>query len=393
MQKLDAHRQLEIIKRGTVEIISEEELVAKLEKSLREKRPLVIKAGCDPTAPDIHLGHSLLLRKLRQFQDLGHQVIFLIGDFTARIGDPSGQNKTRKILTERQIRENAATYKKQVFKIINPRMTKVVFNSRWFDRMRGIEFGRLLTHYTATRMLERDDFSMRMKEKKPLYMSEFIYPILQGYDSVVLKADVELGGTDQKFNLLVGRELQKDFLQPQQVVITLPLLEGTDGVQKMSKSYANHIGINEEPGEIFGKIMSISDELMLRYYALLTDQDMESVKKMHPKEAKLHLAETIVCQYYGLGITRSARMNFEKIFSQKELPEVMPVYNLRAKGGSLLDILLASGLTDSKNEARRLIQQGAVYLDGERLDKEGTVIDKAGILKVGKRRFLKLENK
>lgn len=387
---MDINKQIEIIKRGAAEIISEEELRAKLQESVRIERPLRIKAGFDPTAPDIHLGHTVLLRKLRQFQDLGHQVIFLIGDFTARIGDPSGRSEKRKQLTQEDILKNAATYKKQVFKIINPKKTEIVFNSKWFDRMRGLEFGKLLTHYTATRLLERDDFSLRIKEKKPLYMSEFIYPILQGYDSVVLNADVEVGGTDQKFNLIVGRDIQKDFGQIPQVIITMPLLEGTDGIRKMSKSYGNYIGINETPFEMFGKIMSISDEMMFKYYTLLTDADLKTAKKMHPKEAKLNLAEYITRQYHGQDLAKKARGGFEQTFSQRALPQELPLYKIRAQGNSLIDILMDSGLVKSKNEARRLIKQGGIYLDRKRLDNGDMIVDKGGVLKVGKRRFLKL---
>jgi len=390
MQKSNIDKQIEVIKRGAVEIISEAELKTKLEESLKHNRPLKVKAGFDPTAPDIHLGHTVLLRKLRQFQDLGHQIIFLIGDFTARIGDPSGQNKARKVPTPKEIKANASTYKKQVFRILDSRKTKIVFNSSWFDKMSGLDFGTLLTHYTATRMLERDDFSQRIKEKKPIYMSEFIYPILQGYDSVKLEADIELGGADQIFNLLVGRDIQKGFGQAQQVVITMPLLEGTDGIQKMSKSYGNYIAINENPNEMFGKIMSVSDEMMFKYYTLLTDEDLGAVKTMHPKEAKLGLAEKIVCQYHGSNSAKKARQNFERIFTQRGLPEDASVYKLKENGVSLVDILMESSLIASRNEARRLIKQGGVSLDGRRLDKEDAIIDKEGILKVGKRRFLKL---
>jgi tyrosyl-tRNA synthetase len=332
----------------------------------------------------------VLLRKLRQFQDLGHKVIFLIGDFTARIGDPSGQDKSRKVPTTKEIKANAATYKKQVFKILESKKTEIVFNSKWFAKLKGLEFGKLLTHYTATRLLERDDFSSRIKEQKPLYMSEFVYPIFQGYDSVVLKADIEIGGTDQKFNLIVGRELQKDFGQSPQVIITLPLLEGIDGVSKMSKSLGNYIGIDEKPNEMFGKIMSVSDELMFEYYNLLTDEDLEAIKKMHPKEAKLNLAEKITGQYHGSNLAKKARDYFERIFSQKELPQEAPIFKLKEKGARLIDIIMNSSLIESRNEARRLIKQGGISLDGKRLDKESLIIDKEGILKVGKKRFLKL---
>jgi len=382
-------RNLEIIKRGVVEIISEEELKRKLEESAKRKRPLIIKAGFDPTAPDIHLGHTVLLRKLRAFQDLGHRVIFLIGDFTARIGDPSGRDKTRMTLSEAEIKKNASTYKRQVFKILNPKKTKIVFNSKWFDKMRGLEFGKLLTHYTATRLLERDDFSLRIKERRPLYMSEFIYPILQGYDSVVLKADIEIGGTDQKFNLLVGRELQRDFGQSPQVVITLPLLEGTDGVDKMSKSLGNHIGIDDTPDEMFGKIMSISDTLMMKFYELLTDDDLSKLKDMHPKEAKEKLAQRIIEEYHTKEAALKARLEFERVFSQRQLPKDMPEYKTDGEK-PILAILSESGLIKSGNEGRRLIKQGAVLFNNSKIEKEDFILRESGVLKVGARRFLKI---
>lgn len=386
---IDVTKQLELIKRGAVEVILEEELKKRLEESAKTKKPLIVKAGFDPTAPDIHLGHTVLLRKMRQFQDLGHKAIFLIGDFTGRIGDPSGKSELRKQLSPQVIAKNAQTYKKQISKILDMRKLQVVFNSKWFDKMKGLEFGKLLTHYTATRMLERDDFSLRIKERKPLYMSEFIYPILQGYDSVVLSADIELGGTDQKFNLLVGRDLQKDFGQAPQVVITMPLLEGTDGVQKMSKSYGNYIGINETPNEMLGKIMSISDELMFKYYELLTDEDLGKVKTMHPKEAKLGLAEIIVRQYHSQKDAHDARLAFERVFSQKELPKDLPEYKTDGKQ-NIVSVLLDSGLVKSGNEARRLIKQGAVLFSNQKIKDENYIIDKEGILKAGSRRFLKV---
>ncbi len=388
---MDIAKQLEVIKRGAVEIISEVELKNKLAESIAKKRPLKIKAGFDPTAPDIHLGHAVLLRKLRQFQDLGHEVIFLIGDFTGRIGDPSGRSEKRNQLTKKLVDQNAKTYKKQVSKILDIKKLKIVFNSKWFEKMNGFEFGKLLSHYTATRLLERDDFSARIKEKKPLYMSELIYPILQGYDSVVLNADIELGGSDQKFNLLAGRDIQKDFGQPQQVVITMPLLEGTDGVKKMSKSYGNYIGINELPLEMFGKIMSISDELMRKYYILLTDQNLEEVKSLHPKEAKLRLACDIVSQYYSKKAAGEARLEFERVFANKEIPRDVPSYKIKPDKNTIIDILVDSKLVETKNQARRLIQQGGVTLDGEKLEKESQIIDREGIVKVGKRRYLSLK--
>jgi tyrosyl-tRNA synthetase len=390
MHNLNINQQLEVIKRGVSEIISEDELKNKIAASIKLKKPLCVKAGFDPTAPDIHLGHAVLLRKLRQFQELGHRVYFLIGDFTGMIGDPAGQDKMRKRLTEGEVKKNALTYKKQVFKILDPKKTEIVFNSRWFKKMNSHEIMELASHTTLAQLLARQDFNQRYSQGKDISLLEFFYPLLQAYDSVYLKADIEIGGIDQKFNLLLGRELQTDFNQEPQVIIMLPLLEGTDGVKKMSKSYGNYIGINEPAAEIFGKIMSISDELMLKYYNLLTDQDLGVVQSMHPKEAKLRLAQYITRQYHGNEEAKKAREGFERIFSQKELPSEIPSYRLRDKNTSIIEILVGSGIVESKNEGRRLIKQGGIYLDGRRLDSEEMVIDKEGILKVGKRRFLKL---
>ena len=387
---METKKQLEIIKRGTVEIIQEAELKVKLEESAKEKRPLRVKVGFDPTAPDIHLGHTLLLRKMRQFQDLGHEVIFLIGDFTGRIGDPSGQDKMRKRLNEEEVKKNALTYKKQVFKILDAQKTKVVFNSAWLGKMTSSGILDLASYVTLAQILARQDFNQRYTQGKDISLLEFYYPLLQAYDSVHLKADIEIGGSDQKFNLLLGRELQKDFHIQPQVVIMLPLLEGTDGLQKMSKSYGNYIGIQESPAEMFGKIMSISDTLMLKYYELLTDEDLERIKQMHPKEAKLKLAEYITTCYHGRDLAKKTQEDFEQVFSLRELPQDVPVYRLKEKGTEIIEILLDSGLTASRNEARRLIKQGGVSLDGVRLDKEDALVNKAGILKSGKRRFLKL---
>lgn len=388
---MDVKKQLEIIKRGAVEIISEEELKTKLQESIRIKKPLKVKAGFDPTAPDIHLGHTVLLNKLRQFQELGHKVIFLIGDFTARIGDPTGRSEMRKQLTREEILKNAATYKKQVSKLLDVNKIQVVFNSDWFEKMSVLDILKLTTHATISQVMARADFKKRLSQGQDISLLEFMYPLLQGYDSVRLEADIELGGTDQIFNLLMGRDIQKDFKQTPQVIITMPLLEGTDGVQKMSKSYGNYIGINEVPRDMFGKIMSISDELMIKYYDLLTDEDLDTVKRMHPKEAKLNLAEYISRQYHGSNLAKKAREDFQRIFSQRELPLDVPTYKLKDKKSSIVDILVNSGLAESKNQARRLIKQGGVYLDGERLDKEDIIIDKEGTLKVGKRHFLKLD--
>lgn len=389
---MDVNKQLEIIKRGAVEIISVQDLKRKLEKSIRSKKPLKVKAGFDPTAPDIHLGHAVLLRKMRQFQDLGHEVIFLIGDFTGRIGDPSGRKEIRKQLDKEEVLKNAATYKKQVSKILSMDKIKIVFNSEWFEKMSVLDILKLTMQMTVSQMLAREDFKKRLARNEDISLLEFMYPLLQGYDSVQLEADIELGGTDQLFNLLVGRDIQRDFAQEPQVIITLPLLEGTDGVAKMSKTYGNYIGINEEPSEMFGKVMSISDNLMMKYYELLTDEPLNEIKKMHPKEAKLKLAEGIVAQYHSKKEAMASRAEFERVFSQKEAPQEMNVYKIdSAAGNNIVDILVGSGLVLTKNEARRLIQQGSVYLESRRIDKVDATIFEAGVLKVGKRRFLKLE--
>ena len=381
--------QLKIIKRGAVQIISEEELKRKLEESIKKKKPLVIKAGFDPTAPDIHLGHTVLLRKLRQFQDLGHQVIFLIGDFTARIGDPTGRSEKRKQLSKEEILKNAATYKRQVSKILDVENLRIVFNSEWFEKMSVLDILNLTTQVTVSQMLAREDFKKRLSKNEDISLLEFMYPLLQGYDSVKLEADVELGGTDQIFNLLVGRDIQKDYGQSAQVIITMPLLEGVDGVQKMSKSYDNYIGINEDALQMFGKIMSISDELMFKYYTLLTDEDLDKIKGLHPKDAKLRLAELITGDYHCRESARKARLEFERVFSQKELPQDITEY--KSKGTeTIINILLNSGLVKSGNEARRLLKQGAVLFNDSRIEKESFAPKQGGILRVGARRFLKV---
>jgi len=379
---------IEIISRGTSEIIGRDQLEAKLAAGRKNKRPLVIKAGFDPTAPDIHLGHVVLLRKLRQFQDLGHTVYFLIGDFTAQVGDPTGRDQLRPKMDAAQIAKNAQTYKKQVFKILEEAKTKVVFNSRWLAKLSAQEILELTAHSTVAQMLARNDFKKRFEDQREISLLEFVYPLLQGYDSVYLKADVELGGTDQKFNLLMGRQLQEVHKQSPQVVIMTPLLEGTDGVKKMSKSLGNYIGINEPPGEIFGKVMSVSDELMMRYYEILTDEDLQAVKQQHPKEAKLQLAELIVKMFYPQAKAQQARTEFEKIFAQGQIPDDMPEHRLGAGADSVVDVLTASRLAASRNEARRLLKTGSVTLDGKRIGEDAAL--SAGVLKVGKRRFLRL---
>ncbi|HAL86813.1 MAG TPA: tyrosine--tRNA ligase [Deferribacteraceae bacterium] len=389
---------MELIRRGTEEIISEEELSAKLEQSLKTGVPLRIKAGFDPTAPDLHLGHTVLIQKLKHFQELGHQVIFLIGDFTGMIGDPSGKSETRKALTKEEVLRNAETYKEQVFKILDPEKTEVAFNSKWMEAMTAVDMIRLSSSYTVARMLERDDFSKRYKENRPISIHEFLYPLVQGYDSVALKADVELGGTDQKFNLLVGRELQKDHKQRPQNAITVPILEGLDGVNKMSKSLNNYVGISEQPSEMFGKLMSITDELMMRYYLLLSDLSLAEIEQMkkdiasgslHPMEAKKRLAVEIVSRYWGEQAGKDSRENFEKVFSNKENPDDMPEFSSGTK--NLLDIIRELDFAPSNGEARRIAKQGGVYLDNERIENLD-ITPSAGehILKVGKRKFARI---
>src|SRR3989339_736551 len=378
---------IEKIKRGVVEIIGEKELEAKLAKG----KPLRIKLGVDPTAPDMHLGHTVLLNKLRTFQELGHTVVFLIGDFTARIGDPSGRSETRPVMSEQAIMENAKTYQEQVFKILDKSRTEVVFNSHWLYPF-GIEglLG-LASKYTVAQMLQRDDFEKRYKSDSPISIIEFLYPLLQGYDSVAVHADVELGGNDQKFNLLVGRELQRDFKQEPQVIITMPLLEGTDGVKKMSKSYGNYIALNDSPADMFGKIMSIPDDLMYKYYELLTDADLKQVKSLHPREAKANLGEIITAKYHGLEPAKNARAEFDKLFSKKEIPQDMEIYQCAAKEIKLADLLVSSGLVESKNEARRLIEQGGVKLNNEKITEDKIIsVQQECTLQAGKRKFKKI---
>ncbi len=386
---MDIDKQIEIIKRGAVEIISEGELRRKLEQSIKTKRPLKIKAGFDPTAPDLHLGHTVLLRKLRQFQDLGHEVYFLIGDFTGQIGDPSGRSEIRKQLSKKEVAKNAQTYKKQVAKILDTRKLKIVFNSKWFEKMPGAEMLQLTTHASVSQMLARDDFKKRYLNGENISILEFLYPLMQGYDSIMLEADVEIGGTDQIFNLLVGRQFQKDFNRPQQVVLTMPLLEGTDGVAKMSKSFGNYIGINEPAKEMFGKIMSISDTLMLRYYELLTDENLAEVKQMHPKEAKVNLAKIIISQYHSARLAQKEAEEFARVFSQKEIPQDMPEFKTDGKK-NIVSILTETKLAASGNAARRLIKQGAVSFNNVKIKNDDFTPKENGILKSGSRSFLKV---
>ena len=357
----------EILFRGTVEVIQKSDLIEKLRKSKAEGRPLRIKAGFDPTAPDLHLGHTVLFQKMKQFQDLGHEVIFLIGDFTGMIGDPSGRSETRKQLTREQVLQNAETYKAQIFKVLDPKKTTIRFNSEWFGSMTAEGLIRLASQYTVARILERDDFQRRYQQLQPIGVHEFLYPLIQGYDSIALKADVELGGTDQKFNLLVGRELQKIEGQPQQVVMTMPLLEGTDGIRKMSKSYGNYIALEDSPAEIFGKIMSIRDELMYRYYELLTDVPLDEVRSLHPMEAKLKLAFMMVERFHGEEAARKAREHFDATVGRKDQEGAIQECRVAPGRQRLVDLIYSQGWTSSKSEARRLILQGAVELNGEKI--------------------------
>lgn len=395
--------QLAIIKRGAVEILIEKELVEKLEKSLASGVPLKIKAGFDPTAPDLHLGHTVLLHKLRQFQQLGHDVHFLIGDFTGMIGDPTGKSETRKALTKEDVLRNAETYKEQVFKILDPEKTKVVFNSTWLGPMTAGDMIQLAAKSTVARMLERDDFGKRYANQMPISIHEFLYPLIQGYDSVALHADVELGGTDQKFNLLVGRELQREWGQRPQSVITMPLLEGLDGVNKMSKSLGNYIGISDTADDIFGKIMSISDQLMFRYYELLSDLSLAELEKLrvglkdksvHPMEAKKQLGREIVGRYHGSVAAATAEENFVKRFRDNQTPDEMSEVTLPCNSESLAlaKLLVQAGLVSSNGEGKRSIIQGGVKVDGEKVSDEFIELPCQGtyILQVGKRRFGKV---
>ncbi len=386
----DIESQLELIKRGTAEIISEEDLIAKL----KQNRPLNVKAGFDPTAPDLHLGHTVVLQKMKHFQELGHNVTFLIGDFTGMIGDPTG--KTRKPLIKEQVLANAETYKEQVFKILDPEKTKICFNSAWLEPLTMKETLSLMAKFTVARIIERDDFQKRYKSGEPIGMHEFMYPIMQGFDSVNMNADIELGGTDQKFNLLVGRDLLRQYGKEAQVAITMPIIEGLDGVQKMSKSLGNYVGISESPKDMFGKLMSISDELMFRYYTLLSDMSLKDIEKMkqdietgdfHPMTAKKNLAKEIVSRYHGTKAGVEAEEEFVRVFSNKNVPTDIQEYKIQ---GCFLDIILALNFASSKSEARRLAEQGGIHFENEKVYDLTTAPEHEGILKVGKRKFAKL---
>lgn len=403
---LTLEKQLEIIKRGTVEIVPENELVDKLKFSIENDKPLTIKLGLDPTAPDIHLGHTVVLQKLRQFQDLGHQVVLILGDFTARIGDPTGKSETRKQLSEEQVMANARTYERQIFKILDRTRTRLVFNSQWLAPLNFAQVIELAAKYTLARMLERDDFDKRFKEGLPISIHELFYPLMQGYDSVVLKADVELGGTDQKFNLLMGRTLQKEYGQEQQVALMMPILEGLDGVQKMSKSLGNYIGIDESPREMYGKTMSLPDEMMLRYFELVTPVSLEELRvieaglkngSLHPRDVKMRLAREIVTQYHGQDAAKAAEEEFKRMFQQKDLPDEIPDFilseNMLENGEIWLPkLIVLAKMASGTSEARRLIQQGGVKVDGEKIEDPNYNLKPASnmIIQVGKRKFARL---
>lgn len=388
----DIHSQLKRLLRGTTKVVSEDELLQKLAKN----RPLRIKLGVDPTAPEIHLGHTVVLTKLKTFQDLGHTVVFIIGDFTAAIGDPSGRDSTRPPLSEEAIDKNIETYKDQVFQILDESKTEVHCNGEWlydlFDKGHPSFLPRtLLRHHTVQQLMERDDFTERRKAGHPISLLELMYPLFQGYDSVAVKADVELGGQDQLFNLLMGRQMQKDAGQEPQVIMTLPLLEGVDGVRKMSKSYGNHVGLKDAPSDMFGKIMSIADNLMWKYYELLTDKDLADVKTLHPKKAKEQLAFLLVERFHGAAKAKDALQDFERVFSKKENPDDLETLAVSKKEMDPVELLVLSQLVASKNEARRLLEQGGVELGGRRLSVgEKISVSEPAVLKVGKRRFKKL---
>ena len=394
--------QLEYLKKGTVDVIREEDLRKKLERSARDGKPLRVKLGLDPTAPDIHVGHTVVIRKLKAFQELGHTVIFLIGDFTGTIGDPSGKNITRPPLTREEIDANAETYKRQMFKLLDPAKTELRFNGEWMDKFTAADFVKLCAKTTVKQILERDDFTKRMADEKPILLHELLYPLVQGYDSVALDADVELGGTDQKFNLLMGRNLQREFDQEPQVIITTPLLVGLNGVQKMSKSLGNYIGIEEPSNEMFGKVMSISDELMWKYYELLTDLSLSEISALrsrclsgteNPRNAKVNLAKLIISDFHSAADAKGAEEDFNRRFVQKEVPDDIEEKKVTAGIYKLADLLTDTGLAASKGEARRLIEQGGIRVNGEKATAANAdiVVDTKGVLvQVGKRRFLQI---
>lgn len=401
---ISAVEQLRLIKHGVDTLLPEDEFLKKLEKSVATNTPLVVKLGLDPTAPDIHLGHTVVLRKLKLFQDLGHQVVILIGDFTARIGDPTGKSATRPPLDELAVKTNAATYKKQIFKVLDEKKTIVRYNSEWLSQLSFADVLKLAAQYTVARMLERDDFHKRYTEGRSIGVHEFMYPLMQGYDSVALHADVEFGGTDQTFNLLMGRHLQEQYGQEPQTIITMPILEGLDGVQKMSKSLGNYIGICDEPADMYGKAMSIPDELMMRYFMLVTDMSIEEQEKLsagladgsvHPRDTKMKLAYTIVRLYHGEAAAEEAQNHFISVFQKHALPEDIPEYAVELTEDPVFipQFLTTAGLTASNGEARRSIKAGAFKIDGEKCNEENVVLKADMVLQVGKRKFIRIVGK
>ncbi len=394
--------QLKVITRGTVDLIPMEELVIKLEKSFQTGKPLRIKQGFDPTAPDIHMGHTVGLRKLRQFQELGHQVVVIIGDYTGMVGDPSEKNSTRPRLTHEDVLENAKTYEQQFFKILDQDQTEIRYNGDWFSRMSFAEIMDLASKFTVARMLERDDFSKRYSSQLPISIHEFFYPLMQGYDSVMIRADIEIGATEQKFNLVIGRQIQKEYGQEPQIVLTLPVLEGIDGIQRMSKSVGNYIGIDEQPNDMFGKSMSIPDHLIYPYFELLTDVSLEELNiirsqlentKTNPMLLKRRLARTLVRMYHNENTAKLAEEHFDIVHKKKEIPGDIPEFKMHKSSMRLIDLMLEAGIVSGKGEARRLIRQGGVKLDGQTISNELFEIQTldGSILKVGKRKFLKIK--
>ena len=397
---MEPEKQLEILKRNVVDLVSEEELLERL----KEERPLRVKLGVDPSRPDLHLGHAVVLRKLRQFQDLGHKVILIIGDFTARIGDPSGRSVTRPMLTKEEVLENARTYQEQAFKILDPEKTELRFNGEWLDKMTFADVIILASKYTVARMLERDDFEKRYKEGIPIAISEFLYPLAQAYDSVAIEADIEMGGTDQYFNLIVGRKIQEEFGQRPQIVMTMPIIEGIDGKLKMSKSYNNYVAFTDPPNEMYGKLMAIPDHLIIKYMRLLTDIPEKEIEKyeegmreksINPRDVKMKLAFEITKFFHGEDKAKEAQDRFIKVFREKEVPEDIPEYEFEEEEIPIVDLLLSVGAVTSRSEAKRLINQGGVYVNGERVKdfREILRLDKEIVLKVGKRRFYKILSK
>ena len=398
---ISAAEQFRLISHGVADLLPEDEFKKKLEKSVATNTPLIVKLGLDPTAPDIHLGHTVVLRKLKLFQDFGHKVIILIGDFTARIGDPTGKSVTRPPLTEEQVITNAKTYQEQIFKVLDPEKTEVCFNSEWLSKLDFADVLKLASKYTVARMLERDDFHKRYTEGRPISIHEFMYPLMQGYDSIALKADVEFGGTDQTFNLLMGRHLQGEEGMPEQTIITMPILEGLDGVQKMSKSLGNYIGISEAPSEMYGKAMSIPDELMMRYFMLVTDMSIEEQEQLskdlesgaaHPRDVKMKLAHTIVRLYHGEEAANFGQDEFVRVFQKHAMPTDIPEYKVAITEEPVFvpQLLSDAGLTASNGEARRSIKAGAFKIDGEKCNEEHIVLKDGMVLQVGKRKFIKI---